>query len=109
MDDLLPILQKPPYAAPCNGCGYCCKEQACWVSVNLLNSTVAPCIALEHNGERYFCGMLRQPSYYLKLRFNGDAVLQPMIYEVLGVDKGCGAQDPIQATEWGWSMAREDK
>ena len=91
--DLLPILQKPAYGDPCNGCGHCCKEEACWISVNLLKSTVAPCIALEHNDGRYFCGMLRRPSYYLNLRFNGDEILQPMIFAALGIDKGCDAED----------------
>lgn len=93
MTGILPILQKPTFGSACNGCGYCCKEQACWISENLLQSTVAPCIALETDGERYFCGMVRNPSHYLQLKFDGNAMLQPMIFAALGVGKGCDSDD----------------
>ena len=58
-------VQKPPEGDPCNGCGMCCQEEACFLSRDFLNSEAAPCIALEFDGRRYLCGLVRNPTVYL--------------------------------------------
>jgi hypothetical protein len=57
--------QKPPEGSPCNGCGACCQEEACYLSRDFLGSEAAPCIALEFDGARYLCGLVRNPTRYL--------------------------------------------
>lgn len=84
--------QKPPYGDPCNGCGMCCQEEACHLSVVYLGSSVAPCIALEWDGERYRCGLVLHSSKYLETPEFGDEVIAPLLSELLGVGKGCCAE-----------------
>ena len=62
------VLDRPGYMKPCNGCGQCCKDEACSLSVKYLHSEVAPCIALEHQDGRYWCGLVRDPAKYLGLK-----------------------------------------
>lgn len=81
--------QKPPKGEPCNGCGACCQNEACLLSVNLLGSTAAPCIALEFDGEQYRCGLVVRPSHYFGLNRFADEYLRPNISMLLGVGKGC--------------------
>ena len=91
------ILQKPKQWEPCNGCGECCKEEACEISVTILNSKTTPCIALEFDGEKYRCGMVTRPAHYLRLNWTeadipkADAMLRPMIQQVLGIGTWCDA------------------
>jgi hypothetical protein len=49
-------------------------------------------MALEHDEERYFCGLFSRPSHYLKLRFDGDVILQPLIQEALGIGTDCDSE-----------------
>ena len=65
IDSVLLSSQKPPEGSPCNGCGACCQEQACFLSSDFLGSEVAPCIALEFADGRYLCGLVRNPTRYL--------------------------------------------
>jgi len=59
---------KPAYGAPCNGCGTCCLMEACPVGRLWLGSWRGRCCGLEWDGteRRYVCGMVRQPSRYLR-------------------------------------------
>jgi hypothetical protein len=91
----LVVLNKPAKLAPCNGCGYCCHEEACTVSIEYLNSDVAPCIALEWNGQRFECGMMTRPRHYLGIKFpEADEVLIPLLKKYLGEGQGCSCDDP---------------
>ena len=90
---LVPALEKPKFGEVCNGCGMCCLHEACQLSVEYLKSSVAPCVALEHDGQRFRCGLLTDPSKYLGLKFDGNAELVPLIAEALGAGKGCDASD----------------
>ena len=81
--------QKPPMGDPCNGCGACCQNEACSLSVDLLHSSVAPCIALEFDGSRYRCGLVVRPHHYLDLPNFTDGYLRSLVSEMLGVGKGC--------------------
>lgn len=95
MPDTLPILQKPKMGEACNGCGLCCKRTACPISTIFLRSETAPCIALETDGSRYFCGMVRNPSFYTGLSPDYDEVLRPVYLKLLGGVGGiCDTLDP---------------
>ena len=90
---------KPTFGAPCNNCGLCCRLQACHVSENFLNSSQAPCIALEvHNGV-YQCGMILRPSHYLGLSHldGADEMIRPLIAEALDIGRGCTMDDVVLA------------
>lgn len=90
-----PSPKRPAYMAACNGCGDCCKQEACELSVKYLNSTVAPCIALEHEDGRYWCGLVRNPAKYLGLQewAQDYAVihLSPHFAYALRLGAGCDA------------------
>jgi hypothetical protein len=59
---------KPTYGSPCNGCGVCCLMEACPVGRLWLGSWRGRCHGLEWDevGHRYVCGMVRQPSHYVR-------------------------------------------
>jgi len=96
----LVILQKPTYGSPCNGCGECCRLQACEASIQLLQSAQAPCIALEvgDNGQMR-CGLIRRPHFYFGLAWTAedckkfDELLGPLVGKYLGIGQGCGMED----------------
>jgi hypothetical protein len=62
-------IEKPKFSEPCNGCGLCCRVQACQVSTHFLKSTQAPCVALEYHDEKFQCGMVLRPEHYLGNEF----------------------------------------
>ncbi len=43
---------------PCIGSGYCCKQAPCGIGLQL-HGPVAPCPSLENDGERHWCGAVR--------------------------------------------------
>lgn len=91
----LKVLNKPDSGEACNGCGYCCHEEACLISQELLHSSLAPCIALEWDGERFNCGMSIRPAHYLGITFEeANVVLVPMVHRLLGIGKGCDSDIP---------------
>lgn len=89
------VLERPGFGKPCNGCGECCKEEACDLSIDFLKSKKAPCIALEAEDGRYWCGLVRNPSKYLGLQewAKEFAVIElsPKFAYMLGLGKGCDA------------------
>jgi hypothetical protein len=93
------MVGKPKFGSPCNGCGYCCQQQACKLSRDFLKSDVAPCIALELEDGRYYCGLVRHPGKHLGLPHDwADAELGVSFAHVLRLGAGCDADDPV-ATE----------
>jgi hypothetical protein len=92
--------QKPPEGTPCNGCGMCCQEQACMLSREYLDSSVAPCIALQFDGRLYRCGLVANPGRYLGTPGWGDPALSPLFAEALGIGRGCCSNTrPVQMTQ----------
>lgn len=88
---------KPKEGQPCNGCGKCCQTQACGLSRQFLDSDVAPCIALEWDGQsRYRCGLVNNPGIYLGTdRAEGaDAYFSKAFSALLGIGMGCDSGDP---------------
>jgi hypothetical protein len=63
----------------------------------LLSSSVAPCIALEREGNVFRCGLLRNPARYLVPNDAGDPALRalmvsrfsPYIAYALAIGAGC--------------------
>lgn len=60
------VPDKPRTGDPCNGCGWCCVTEPCDLSVKYLGATAGPCPALEIEGGRTWCGMVRRPLYHLR-------------------------------------------
>ena len=60
---------KPPYGAPCNGCGICCAAGPCPVALVFLFQFKGQCRALLWHEEtrRYLCGMAVSPDRYVRL------------------------------------------
>ena len=61
---------KPAFGAACNQCGYCCMEEPCELAKQYLHQEKGPCIALEWENGKAFCGLVRKPVVYL---FNANA------------------------------------
>ena len=89
----LPV--KPAYGSSCNGCGWCCATQACGVALEHIpgHPGEGGCEALEYEGGRFLCGMIRRPGHYMRLPNDwADDVLGSMIAEALGAGRGCDAE-----------------
>jgi len=91
---------KPEFGKPCNNCGLCCRVEACRVSKTFLRSAQAPCIALEFHDGKFFCGMVRRPSYYLNvshLNLGGEAdeILSEKFAALIYSGQGCGMPDEV--------------
>ncbi len=94
MSTSLPVLNKPKFREPCNGCGQCCREELCDIAEQHFAGAQAPCPALEWEDGRAWCGLIRHPSRHLTLKFNIDEYLSPMFLKVVpGVGQGCGMED----------------
>lgn len=80
-----PAPPKPPYKAPCNGCGRCCQEELCHVGETAFGDDMeAPCPALIHDAGRWWCGFM------LTEKAGGHP---PRIAHSLGAGVGCGMED----------------
>lgn len=78
---------QPEEGQPCNGCGVCCKAIPCSVASYLLGvHGWGRCPALEYEDGRYWCGLLRRPSYYMGSPEKSWA--DPAIIEMLFATKG---------------------
>lgn len=53
-----------------------------------------PCLALEHEGDRFVCGMIRRPGHYMQLPDWADAQLGGLFAEALGAGREGDADDP---------------
>lgn len=76
--------EKPRKGAPCNGCGYCCAAERCLLAIEALGDGPGPCPAMQFEGARFYCGLLRE----------APGPLQPTIAFLLGIGHGCDADDP---------------
>lgn len=90
------MLQKPEIGSPCNGCGLCCKTQACSAGSYALglvqnygDRAAGPCPALEQDGEGFSCGLLKRPKHYLPKNSRGVTVLRNALSILIGSGIGC--------------------
>lgn len=54
--------QYPGYGNPCNGCGKCCKDQPCLISMQFDLWRADGCRALAYRAGRYWCDVIVNPS-----------------------------------------------
>lgn len=89
---------KPPFGQTCNGYGDCCAAEPCKLALEDISpELVGPCPALEFEGDRFHCGMVRRPGLYMSLPNDwADELLGPLFAQLLGVGRGCDAEGP----EW---------
>lgn len=93
---MIQILPKPALGKPCNSCGYCCIEQPCILATEIMGDHPGPCKALEIDGDKRVCGLLRRPAYYM---FGQEGVpesetgdVSVMFANALGIGLGCDAE-----------------
>ncbi len=83
---------KPPFGAPCNGCGACCAAAPCPVSRLWLGHRAGACPALNWNAadRRYVCGMVIDPARQLRwLPRSFAALASRACRRWIAADTGC--------------------
>lgn len=78
------MLLKPKFGERCNGCGWCCEQEQCLISVEMFGKEPGACRALQYADGRTYCGLVRMAS----------PDLQPSLAFLLGLGMGCDADDP---------------
>lgn len=88
---------KPPLAAPCNGCGVCCASEPCPLGIVVSRRRHGACTALHWQaGEnRYRCGLIAQPRHYLP---SGLRWLAPLLrrFALRSISAGSGCDASIE-------------
>ena len=59
------VLPMPAYGEPCNGCGYCCREELCELALKVfekskLKPVDPPCPFLIERDGRTWCGVIEE-------------------------------------------------
>lgn len=96
------MLPKPKLNSPCNHCGMCCTVQPCELANEFLNCTEGPCIALERDGIKQVCGLVRRPAYYMFGEHRPESEtghLSVLFANSLGIGRGCDADD-VDPSVW---------
>lgn len=95
----LPIIQKPPFRAPCNRCGECCKAGPCTHACEMLRADeneMCPALEIESDG-KFSCGLYKRPFHYIKPEWaehdQTERFLADLIASTLGFGQGCGMED----------------
>lgn len=85
---------KPPLAAPCNGCGVCCASEPCPLGMVVSRKRQGACKALywQPAENRYRCGLIAQPQHHLPpgLRWLAP-VLRRLAHRYIAAGSGCDA------------------
>ena len=86
---MLPLAPpKPPFGAPCNGCGYCCQQGLCQLGEMIFGAVAPPCPALLFVQGRYWCSLVLME--YATRRH--DASVPPVLEHSLAIGWGCDAE-----------------
>ncbi len=85
---------KSAHGAPCNGCGACCRDQVCPLGMYVFGRTAGPCPALEPDGPKAVCGLVRSPARYAPVRTfaHGAERMRAAAALLIGAGHGCDAQ-----------------
>lgn len=93
----IPVLKKPKEGQPCNGCGLCCMLEVCAIGARVYGEDQpAPCPGLQAEAGRFWCGVVQAE----EKAFLGGAVSDHRIAEMLGIGRGCDAEDGIETEAW---------
>jgi hypothetical protein len=87
----------PPFPTPakakkgdaCNGCGWCCHLEVCRLGELAFPDAVAPCPAIVYQDGKVRCGLILGEMELMRERKDAEPILQDM----LGIGKGCCADD----------------
>jgi hypothetical protein len=78
-------MDKPKFGSPCNGCGYCCKEEVCSVGLEAFGEHEAPCVGLgfDSTDGKHYCSLVA---------IERRSGMKPIIAECLAIGKGCDSE-----------------
>lgn len=86
---------KPKYGEPCNGCGFCCAAEVCWVGKAALQDEDAqgPCtfMVFDEADARFYCGLVREPERFFPNQVVADCLKNVSVL-LLGIGKGCDSE-----------------
>lgn len=119
---MIATTEKPKFGESCNGCGYCCTKEPCELAQEFLRCTRGPCVALEADGGKLTCGLVRNPLGYLykathpddesinvldaAAQIDAGRSLSAEIASALGIGKGCDADDDEESAAWPMSASQ---
>lgn len=83
------ILRKPPYGAPCNGCGLCCHREVCAIGIKYFGDVPAPCPGLVWRNDKYRCAVMEAEEEMIQE--NPALTPKTTIKQMLGGGMGCDA------------------
>lgn len=58
----LVMLDVPTKGDPCNGCGWCCREEVCGLALEIHAGVKAPCPFISEHDGRTWCGVVEEAS-----------------------------------------------
>mgnify|MGYP001583561810 FL=1 len=86
MSDTAP--EKPPFGAPCNGCGVCCIAELCQIGRKAFGDIPGPCPALQFHQGRFWCGVV-----LAEYEGRRQGVIElPLLEQTLAIGRGCDAE-----------------
>jgi hypothetical protein len=75
-------LIRPAFGEPCNGCGWCCREEVCELGVRVFAGAKTPCPFLREHHGRTWCGVVEEAAEK-NIAFGAHLAWQ------LGIGRGC--------------------
>lgn len=103
-------IERPAYGAPCNGCGYCCREIVCyfgsWVQglvAEYGQRAPGPCPALTKTDEGWQCGMVLRPKDYTGGRGPAHELRAKALLAIgagAGCDSDAGREDEVSDAQY---------
>lgn len=110
------MIDKPPIAAPCNGCGLCCRIRVCGAGSYAMalverygDRVDGPCPVLVQDGDRWACGLVKRPKDYIDSP-RGLTVLREAVKILIGAGAGCdeAGDEPDETAEAKLRKLQED-
>lgn len=96
INDISQVLEKPKFGKECNSCGFCCIAQPCQLSIEIIGNLPGPCRALEKDGDKRVCGLVKRPAWYMfkeDVHDNTTEYLSNLYSMALGIGIGCDSDD----------------